>query len=399
MRLLFVNSFYSPDIGGGAEVTLKTIAEELGKRGHEIHVATTGPADEVTTVNNVKVYRFEIANAFWHFKNRPNSAFKRLLWHIRDRYNKKMLAKLEQLIEQLNPDCIIYHNISGFSASVWNARTKPGVQKLQVLHDYYNICPGTNMFGNGKSCEKQCIKCKAFRFEHPSLSKKITTIIGVSNAVLRNHLDRGLFKDARNAIVINNARNLIEPRQRLRYPNSPSKYGYIGSLIPSKGIEVVIEAFLRSEACGTGSLLVAGDGPSTYADQLRTKYGESNVDFVGHIAADEFFSKIDYCVVPSIWREPFAGVVYEAFIHGVPVIGSNTGGTPEMIQDGVNGLLFDPKNTDQLVHIINKTHLDNALWHTLALGAKCCSPQYLDVNHWISQYEHLFQNNEAEKPI
>ena len=56
----------------------------------------------------------------------------------------------------------------------------------------------------------------------------------------------------------------------------------------------------------------------------------------------EFFTQIDVLLLPSLWQEPLARVILEAYAYGVPVVGSRRGGIAEHIEDGVTGLLFDP---------------------------------------------------------
>ena len=55
------------------------------------------------------------------------------------------------------------------------------------------------------------------------------------------------------------------------------------------------------------------------------------------------FDSFDVLVVPSIWLENSPLVVHEAFMFGVPVIGSRIGGTADLIQDGINGFLYEPE--------------------------------------------------------
>jgi glycosyltransferase involved in cell wall biosynthesis len=81
----------------------------------------------------------------------------------------------------------------------------------------------------------------------------------------------------------------------------------------------------------------------------------SNVRFNGWMNSSElpeFYKKARFIVVPSLWYEPFGLVTVEAMGHGLPVIASRRGGLPEIVEDGVTGLLFEPGNAEDLAEKI-----------------------------------------------
>jgi glycosyltransferase involved in cell wall biosynthesis len=69
---------------------------------------------------------------------------------------------------------------------------------------------------------------------------------------------------------------------------------------------------------------------------------------LGYTKPEDFFRRIDVLVVPSLWHEPFGRVVIEAYAHGVPVIASNRGGLPELVEQAQTGFLFNPNRPDDL---------------------------------------------------
>src|SRR5690606_20049215 len=56
--------------------------------------------------------------------------------------------------------------------------------------------------------------------------------------------------------------------------------------------------------------------------------------------------------IPSLWHEPFGRVIFEAYAYGVPVIGTNRGGIPEIIEEGNTGFIYDPDQPQQLRNLI-----------------------------------------------
>ena len=133
---------------------------------------------------------------------------------------------------------------------------------------------------------------------------------------------------------------------------------FIGRLIRWKGIHILIQAMrLLIKDYPEASLVIAGDGVCLKKlKELVSKLGiESSVLFTGNIPGNEiisWYSKADIFILPSITdnnlTEGLGVVLLEAMASGVPVIGSNSGGIPDIIEDGVNGLLVPPGDPDAL---------------------------------------------------
>lgn len=71
--------------------------------------------------------------------------------------------------------------------------------------------------------------------------------------------------------------------------------------------------------------------------------------------------KNDVLVIPSLWEEPFGRVIFDAYKSCIPVIGSNIGGIPELIDNGKTGFLIEPGNVQELTEQINILTTDNKL--------------------------------------
>jgi len=120
-------------------------------------------------------------------------------------------------------------------------------------------------------------------------------------------------------------------------PETATRFGYLGSLVPHKGVHILVAAFARLPArC---SLIIHGDTDSDriYADRLRGLIGDERVQLAGPLPnADvpRWLSSLHCLVSPSIWWENHPTSVLEAFAAGVPVIGSTIGGQAELLSAG-----------------------------------------------------------------
>jgi hypothetical protein len=134
--------------------------------------------------------------------------------------------------------------------------------------------------------------------------------------------------------------------------NTNFTFGYIGTLIPAKGVNQLIEAFCQIETPSTLRIYGRQNGQSTDALKLLASKSKNKIEFAGeyinHNLANDVFSKVDCIVVPSIWAENSPLVIHEAQSCKVPVITADFGGMKEYVQHQVNGLLFEHRNTNSL---------------------------------------------------
>jgi glycosyltransferase involved in cell wall biosynthesis len=392
MKILYINTLYSPYIGGGAEITLQTLVEGIQSLGHEVVVITTGDTPGIVedNINGVRVLRVNIANVYWQYNNKKPPVWKRGLWHLLDSYNLRMGRVLKEVISLEQPDVINCHNLAGFSASAWAAIEQSGVPLIQVLHDSYNLCPKSTMFRNGHSCLTQCLGCKTARMFTPLISNKVNAVVGVSQFILDKHLSYGLFKKAKIKRAIHNARAISQAV--MPYKNkelNKIKFGFIGTLTPAKGIELLLDVYTDLALPNT-ELWIAGKGYNEYEQQLMQS-ASPNVHFMGYVKSEEFYPKIDVLIVPSIWQEPLGMIIPEAFAYGIPVIASNRGGIPEMIQEGLNGFLFEPDHQQELAEKIKYfVERPDEIGRMGSFASESARP-FLDVNGWIEKYETLYK--------
>ena len=394
MKILFINAFYHPYVQGGAEITIQHLVEKLQIRGHETSVLTTGPLESEglleENINGVSVLRTKLFNLFWHYgKNRPHS-LKRALWHVLDIYNPLMENVVYKIVRFIRPDIVSLHNLAGFSAAAWNAVRRTDTPMVQVLHDYYSLCPNSNMYRNNKICTHRCIRCRCFRLIHPKLSNSVDAVVGVSRFVLNSQVQNGFFKGAQFKQVIHNTRSISRlPQTVSAKPRVPIRLGFMGTLAPSKGIELLLNVFTKID-CKHTELFVAGSGKLNYEEMLKKRFSMPLIHFLGYVPPEHFFPGIDVLIVPSLSNEALGCVVFESLAYGVPVIGSDRGGIPEMIQHGANGFLFDPHHPEQLETLINMVTMDGSLIGSMNETCIKTAKPFLDVSEWTDKWEALY---------
>lgn len=163
-------------------------------------------------------------------------------------------------------------------------------------------------------------------------------------------------------------------------PQGRLRVGFVGRLIPHKGVDVLLRAVARDERL---TLEVVGAGPeAAHLGELATGLGVAGrVVFRGHVseaATPDLYRHFDALAVPSVptvgWVEQFGRVVVEAQASGVPVVASRSGALPEVV--GAAGILVEPGDPGELAHALCRLLDEPGTWAKvradgLAAAARC----------------------------
>ena len=185
-NILYVNTFYSPHVKGGAEVMTQLQAELMLKKGERASVLCTRDESGVDceTCNGVRIWRAGIRNLYWHYNGWPRSSFKRKLWHLIDMFNPFVIRLVRRVLTEEKPDIVVCHNLMGWSPAVWVVARSMKIPVVQILHDQYLLCGRSTMRRNGQNCTRRCAVCRMIRAPHQWLSTNVTAVVGVSNFIL-----------------------------------------------------------------------------------------------------------------------------------------------------------------------------------------------------------------------
>jgi glycosyltransferase involved in cell wall biosynthesis len=386
MKICLVNSRFHPLNPGGAEVSVKVLAESLVASGHTPVVLTLGQKDEVLELNGVKVYIVALANIYMPFPdNRAIDLFKGA-WHAIDSFNPVMGRKVGRILDAERPDLLHTNVIAGFSVAVWGEAKKRSLPLVHTLRDYYLLCPRSTMYHREHNCETQCRGCRMYGIPRRWFSSQVDYVVGISDYILTKHINNGLFVATQHAVVHNAFRNAQVFRTSSRL--EPLRFGYIGLLNPTKGIELLLRTFADLPDADV-VLVVAGIGKPLYVEMLKEKYGGARCRFLGYVTLEEYYASVDVTVVPSLWHEPLGRVVFESYAFGSPVIGSIRGGIPEIIENGVTGFLFDPDDSSSLTATMKKFVDDRGLVSVMRENCLKKATQFLP-EQILDDYLHIY---------
>jgi glycosyltransferase involved in cell wall biosynthesis len=288
-------------------------------------------------------------------------------------YSRAARRGLKELLNEFRPDVAHAHNIYGrLSLSVLDELKEAGIPVVMTLHDLKLVCPSYLMLNGGAVCER----CRGKHFHHAVLTRCHKGSYPASAVyALESWINHRFGKYA-------SVRHFVAPSRFLRdncvtygwdagkivhipnfidlsgvpEPAGPGRYLlFLGRLSKEKGVKTLIEAYglVRTEV----PLRIAGDGPEREALARQAREAGLGVEFVGYLSGErlrETLAGARGVVMPSEWYENAPLSLLEAFAAGKPVIGARIGGIPEMIEDGVNGFLFEPGNVAALAEVLRR---------------------------------------------
>jgi|Deesub1362A_J573_1020465.scaffolds.fasta_scaffold00023_15 N-acetyl-alpha-D-glucosaminyl L-malate synthase BshA len=201
--------------------------------------------------------------------------------------------------------------------------------------------------------------------------KNSDKIIAVSEYLRKEAIEMGVNEDK--IIVVYGG---IPRAIRRKNVEPEDSICFIGSLVKQKGVDILINAVRKVKKSRPNvKLYIVGDGKERKKLEALSKY-DPDIYFTGEVGdLSEVLSKCKVMVLPSR-EEGFGLVLLEAMVAGVPVVATNVGGIPEIIEDGVNGLLVESEDPDGLARAILKVLDDEKLRVKLVENGKKIVQKY-----------------------
>ena len=382
MKILQVIHGYPMRYNAGSEVYTQGLAQALAER-HEIHVFTrqenaflpeyavqkdSDPSEPGITLHVINMAR------------------------ARDGYRHQAVDDaFAVVLDDVEPDVVHIGHLNHLSTSLVFAARDRGVPVVYTLHDYWLMCPRGQFIQmypldpsdpwavcDGQDDRKCAERCYSRYFSGDAqeyeldadywtrwVSRRMAHVREVCDAVgvfiapamylLRRFRDEfGLPEEK--LVYLDYGFHLDRMAERHRTLGEPFTFGYIGTHIPAKGVDHLIQAF--GQLSGESRLRIWGrdrgvetQGLKTLTRNLPGTAGE-RVEWMGEYRNEDIvpdvFNRCDAIVVPSIWAENSPLVIHEAQQAHVPVITAAYGGMAEYVKQEENGLLFAHRDPESL---------------------------------------------------
>lgn len=333
MKILLVHNKYK--LAGGEDVVFKSESELLSKSGHFV---------EQLVFDNSSIRTFADL----------------CLLALRVIYNPKSAKKLKRKIESFGPDIIHVHNFVPLaSPAIFSVAKKFDIPTVLTLHNYRLICPSATLVYKGKIYERSIHSVfpldaivKGVYRNSKLQTAAIAMMVAVHNLIgtWRNKVDLYIALSNFAKEKFKTSALAIPEGQLAVKPNFVPDFGvgnslrndellFVGRLVEEKGIRVLLKATQILQF----SLTIIGDGPlrKLVTDAADVNPNIHYLGFQDKVSVANHLKRCKALIFPSIWYEGFPLTILEAFSTSTLVIASRLGVMAEIIQDRVNGLLFE----------------------------------------------------------
>lgn len=395
MKILFVSTFFGKT--GGAENAALMEAELLRKFGHDVKLVS------FKKEGNIQPDYYVPVNGL-HDKTYVNKLgfFSKLKLLFQSFHNHEAFKVLSKTIKEEKPDLVHFHRVRSFSPSIYFAVKRSKIPLFVTLHDHYLTCANsTRMFGKSEPCplggcqpifalRNKCVGDSGLWTFASLLEFYYRRLFVRDIKIVRKYILPSLFllrwteRAGINSDKLSYVPNFIyndDLNEQLIYEKC--YVSYIGRLSSEKGIGTLLSAAKKMTDV---KFQIIGDGP--LKDYICSEIDRHNLDNVilrGALYGDELNKARNASLVQVVTSECFENaplVVLEAMASGLPVVGSNRGGIPELIEDGASGYLFEPGNSDDLVAKLRSVLDDDILRQKMSeLGKELFASKFTAKKH------------------
>lgn len=391
MKILMVNKYLYRR--GGAETYVIELGKALEELGHEVQYF--GMADERNVLSNdAGVYTEKID---FH-----TSSAKYLTYPFTIIYSFEAARKIGTVLDSFKPDIVHLNNFNfQLTPSIIYEIKKRGIPIVYTAHDVQLVCPNHklkngNTEGLCRECEKGFYRCVKNKCIHNSVPR---SVIGAAEAWIyrRRHtyrlidkvicpskfmekeLDQNPDLYGKSVTIY----NFVEERK----PSGAQRENYVlyfGRYSKEKGVRTLIKAAKELPAI---QFVFAGTGE--LENEINEVPNIRNLGFKTGAELNEVIERAAFTVLPSEWSENCPFTVMESQSLLTPVLGARIGGIPELIEEGVTGLLFESGNAEELTEKIKYLHSNTEL--CVAMREGCGSISYDTVTEYCVKTVNLYK--------
>lgn len=406
VKVLYVANAYPPNFIGGAELVAHNHAKSLRMAGVD-----------------VRVFAGDHSSGDWHeffhdeYEGVP-------VWRLRldsrdlslasasQFINKTALEYFDQILSDFKPDLVHCHNLAGLGVSLILVAWARSIPVVLTVHDHWGYClRDMAIRPDGSICQDatECWKCMSvfesplyFRtpvrlrrdFHHWCLSH--CSVVFSPSQFLASKYEmrskiRGELRVFWNGVDCSKFAHLSNS-----HANPTCRFTFIGYLGDHKGVIPLLQAFSELRDFDVTLAIVGVGYLEAKLKEMVVEEGIGHkVQFMGRVPNQEIptvFEQTDVFVLPSTCLENQPVSIAEAMASGCPIIASNCGGIPEMVEDGVSGILCAPGNTNELCDAMIRLAANPRLRRDMGgkARAKITDVSYdRQMTRMLSQYEKL----------
>lgn len=383
MRILLIHNYYGSSAPSGENKVFEAEKAMLEKRGHEV-VVYTRHSDEIRGMGDE---RWGMGRKLW-------GMMKGAMCTVGNPFAARAVAKK---CREFKPDIVHFHNTFPLISPLAVRVASKYAPVVMTLHNYRTACVAGVPTRDGKVCslclDKKCVldgvKHRCYRgslsatlplainiaLYRKRLPKWVSQFIVLSEFQKRKMVEYG-WPEEKIAVKGNFVVGMREemrdeiggmrtsPSSPIPHLSSPiphlsppipkkDQIVYVGRLSKEKGVETLINAFKRFG--GKTKLVIVGDGVDRV--KLEELAKGLDVEFAGLKPVKEvrrLMSESKATILPSEWWETFGLTVVESMLEGTPVVTSNLGALPEIVQEGLFGEVFEAGNAEACAAAIKR---------------------------------------------
>lgn len=410
MKVLLATDAFPP-VSGGSGWSTYELARGLRARGHDLTIVQPRPGSQERTDAVFDSFRVVQVGA-----PAPPVPYVRNYFK-----NERLYASLAEVLARIivreRIDVAHGQHVLTCLPAIQAAR-RTGIPSVCTIRDYWPVCYWSDLLHTREghtlcpACSSammvQCVKPRAglawpaalpmIPYMRRNLERKrqglamADALIAVSTTIAADLRRRAPEIEHVRLEVIPNAVDVAGLRARAAAATPPLDVPYalyLGKLAPNKGTADLIRIAERADL--RWPLIVAGDGPDREALEREARVSRRDVRFTGWIDRDTataWLAHASVLVFPSRGPESLSRVLLEASALGVPIAAMNTGGTADIVDHGVTGLLSSTPGA--LADDVKRLTGDAALRAALAEAARTSAMKF-DASRVVPRIEQLYE--------
>lgn len=397
MRLLLVSNLLPPHYIGGYEIAAKEYGDALRARGHDVYAVTSNYHVMGDYEDSDWIERTLRENEDYDSLlscNRSYSRISDIRSHVWDHQNAKTIRRA---LSTFKPDLVYSWKCGGLSvAPMWLPLDKNIPVVVQLCDDwllkYRRYKLKEYLSGTPR---------KTIIFHLMFHKLKRMTLFATSSSIKEECLQAGYPEKRIHIIPYGLADDFWKNAEVVERKDGRRKVLFVGQLWEGKGVHCLIEAMkiLTTKYPEFNFTLdVIGSCLKDYESRLKElsrSYGlTERITFHGRKPRSELwkmYKEYDMLVMPSIWQEPQGNTLLEAMVNGLPVLVSRVGGLPDVVENEISGLMFEPGRPEAIAESILKLSNSESLARKIAQGAIDRNSEKFNLTYIIPKIETIFE--------